>query len=579
MSVVLRPYQTRIIAETSTLLQQGARAILVKSATGSGKTLTMSSLAYRLQQHRGIVQAHRAELVAQLSMALATVGMRHNLTVSSKVRRDIVDQQFAAFGRSFYDPGAAWSVESVDTAIKRSARYDIRYLMPDECHHVLPENKWGKGCTMYPDAQIIGWTATPCRTDGKGLGVEAGGLFQIMVEGPGAADLMADGYLCYYDIKIAVPVDLDLSGVQTTASGELNMQQAAEAVHASGRIVGDAVRVYLEHAPGKQAICFAVDTASAIDLRARYAAAGVAVAFVSGDSSIGDDRADSIRKFKRREIQMLINVDLFGEGFDVPGVEVVIMCRPTASFQWFSQATGRQMRPDMESIPQHYRDNWDAIGAAGRLACIAASRKPRGLVIDLVGNFHRTYKIGDAEHVGPPELFTAFSLDGRTRKREGIPQITCVGPNITDGRAGCFLNYERFYKSCPYCGVTPGSASRGGAGGAIAAEHVDGNIYDYDPAMLARLRAEVAKVDSPAPSFDWLGGYAAQGARAQWQERQNAQVQLREAIALWAGANHGLSEPELHSKFYLSFNTDVPSAAALGSTAALLLRDKILRSI
>lgn len=564
MSVILRPYQVRMNAETTALLNRGARAILVKGATGSGKSLTMASLALQLSNKRGIAQAHRAELVGQLSTALATVGMRHNLTVSSAVRREIVDSHFENFGRSFYDPSAAWSVESVDTAIRRSARYDVQYLLPDECHHVLPENKWGKGCAMYPDAQIIGYTATPCRTDGKALGVEGGGIFQAMVDGPGPAELMAEGYLCEYDLKISVPSDLDLSQVQVTASGELNMQQAAQAVHASGRIVGDAVAVWQAHAHGRQTICFAVDTAAALELRERFSAAGVAVAFVSGDSSIGDDRAESIRKFKRRQIQVLINVDLFGEGFDVPGVEVVMMCRPTASFQWFSQSVGRCVRPDMDSIAPQYRAAWNTLGAAGRRACIAASRKPRGLVIDLVGNFLRTYRIGDDEHVGAPELFNRFSLSGRTRKREGIPQCTCLN---------CFLNYERFYKACPHCGTAPERSAAGGAGATVP-EHVDGNIYDYDPEMLARLRAEVLRIDGPPPSFDYLAGHAAAGARSQWYERQQAQAALREAIAVWA-AQPGLSEPELASKFYLSFGMDVPTACALGTSAASALIARI----
>jgi superfamily II DNA or RNA helicase len=558
-----------MIAEGAALWQRGARAVLYKAATGAGKSLTMGSIVAGLQHSRGVVQAHRAELVGQLSKALATVGVRHNLTVSSAVRREIVDQHFEQFGRSYYDPGAPWSVESVDTAIKRSARYDVRYLLTDECHHVLPGNKWGKAALMYADARIGGFTATPCRTDGKALGIEQGGLFQAMVDGPGPAELMADGYLCEYDIKISVPTDLDMSQVQLTASGEFNMTQTAAAVHASGRIVGDAVRIYQEVSPGKRAIVFAVDTASAIELRERFAAAGVAVAFVSGDASRGDPRTASVQAFRARALQVLINVDLFGEGFDVPGVEVVIMCRPTASFQWFAQAVGRCMRPDMDSIHADHRANWDALGAAGRRMCIAASRKPRGLVIDLVGNFTRTYRIGDAEHVGPPELFTAFSLDGRTRQREGIPQRTCMD---------CFLQYERFYKACPHCGMEPERPALA-AGGATAAEHVDGNIYDYDPAMLARLRSEVARIDGPPLLPQNLTGAAAAGARSQWYERQQAQAQLREAIAVWAGANAGLAEAELHSKFFLSFNADVPSACALGSSAALSLRDRILGSL
>lgn len=561
----LRPYQSRMIEAGMNFWRRGARAVLFRLATGGGKSITAATAATMLQG-RGVVQAHRAELVGQLSLALSSVGLRHNLTCSSATRRLIVDQHFEAFGRSMYDPGAAWSVESVDTAIKRTARLDTKWLFPDECHHVLPANKWGKAAAMYEHAQIGGWTATPCRTDGQGLGIEAGGLFNVMVDGPGAADLMAEAYLCEYDIKVSVPTDLDLSQVQIAANGELNMRQAATAVHASGRIVGDAVRLWIEATGGHyQSILFAVDIESAKELHARYIAAGVPCAVVTGED-LDADRAHTIREFKAKRIRILINVDLFGEGFDVPGVQCVIMCRPTASFQWFSQAVGRALRPDVDW--SFYGAIWDSIGAAGRKAAIAASAKPRGLVLDLVGNFARTYKIGDAEHVGAPELFVGWSLSGRTkRQRPGdeIPQKNCLH---------CFKPYERYLSTCPHCGQRPPAAPPS----AVQAL-VDGNLYDYDPQLLARLRAEVARIDAPAPIMQHLGGLAAAGARNQWHERQQVQAALREAIALWAGHRAGRTEDELHREFYLRFGVDVLGAMALGASPAEALRGRIMERL
>lgn len=245
-----------------------------------------------------------------------------------------------------------------------------------------------------------------------------------------------------------------------------------------------------------------------------------------------------------------------------------MMARPSASFQWFSQAVGRCLRPDLDSMPTAAA-MWDTLGAAGRRAAIASSRKPRGMLIDLVGNFTRTYRIGDAEHVGPPELFTGFSLDGRTRKRnvgDAIPTRTCLN---------CFLPYERYYKACPHCGTAAPVPPVG-----TAPDIVDGNIYDYDPVMLAQARAEVARIDGPVlVPRELMGTPAGSATHNNWLERQRVQHALREAIALWAGYSAGLSEPELASKFYLTFGVDVVRACALGGTPAESLRARIMEKL
>lgn len=557
----MRPYQTRTQTEIKNMWAAGARSVVAVLGTGAGKTATAADLTKQLPGSRGIMQAHRAELVGQLSVALGRAGVRHNLTVSSATRRNIVDMHFEKIGRSMYDPGAAWSVESVDTAIRRSARYDITHVFTDECHHVVPGNKWGRGLDMYPSARVLGLTASAhCRSDGQGLGIIADGFFHGLVIGPSAAELMRDGYLCEYDIKVAVPSDLDLSEVQVTTSGELNMQQAARAMHASNRIVGDAVQAYQEHAAGKLNICFAVDIEHAREIAAQYNNAGIPASMVSGEDS-DDDRTSAIRRFMRREILVLVNVDLFGEGFDVPGVEVVQMCRPTASFALFTQQVGRQLRID---VADALHAIWDDLGVVGRRLEIAKSRKPRGLVLDHVGNFYRTFKIGDEEHVGPPELFTGFSLDGRTKKRqtgEAIPLRVC---------SQCYMPFERFYDACPFCGTAVPAPPVG-----KAPAHVDGSLRDYDPELLARMRAEVYRIDGAPVLPQSLSGPARLAATGQWYERQRAQAALRESIAVWAGRRSGRSETELHREFYLRFGVDVLGALACNQSAAEKLIERI----
>lgn len=564
----LRPYQTAMIEGVDSLWARGARNVLVRAPTGAGKTLCSMTLVAREAAAgvAGVVQAHRAELVAQLSCALAGAGVRHDLTVNSATRRAIVDQHLSKFGRSYFDPRSPWSVESVDTAIKRRPRDGVKLVVVDEAHHCASGNKWVRGVNMYEDAKVLGFTATPCRTDGQGLNRASGGIFDAMVDGPHTAELMREGYLCEYDIKVAVPADLHLEGVAVSASGELNMTQAAAAMHASSSIVGDAVDAYLKHCPGKLCICFAVDIEHAREITRKYLAAGVMASMLSGSHS-ETERAAVLGQFARGDLRVLVNVDLFGEGFDVPGVEVVQMCRPTASFSLFTQQVGRALRV---AVAPEVARGWAEMGADARRAAIAASAKPRALILDHVGNMLRTYKVGDTEHVGPPEMFVGWSLDGRTKRRsagDAIPTRTCTG---------CFMPFERYYGACPFCGL-PVPAPEPGS----VPAHVDGNMYDYAPELLAQMRAEVARVDGPPLLPAGLSGPAKMAATARWNERQQGQQALRATIALWAGApsRTGRPDADLQREFYLRFGVDVLGAMALGAAAAEELRLRVMENI
>ena len=560
MSAVLRGYQTQIQGEIRQAWNAGAQYVMAVMGTGCGKTVTGMSLAATLPGV-GVVQAHRAELVGQLSVALAEQGIRHDITASAKVRRQIVDNHMDVLGRSYYDPQAAWSVESVDTAIRRTPRRSANWVVVDEGHHVVQGNKWHRGLQQHPDARGLLLTATPCRTDGKGLGAHTDGIVNKLIVGPGLGQAMADGYLVEYDIKAPTASDLNMSDVHVGANGEFNQSEVAKAVHASNKIIGDAVDCYRQFAWGKLCIVFAVDISHARKLLDSYVAAGIPTELVTGDD-LDDVRLHAMKRFKARETWVLINVDLFGEGTDVPGVEVVQMCRPTASFSLFAQQIGRMLRLDIDRLLMQM---WDTFTPALRRQYIAASRKPRALLIDHVGNIYREFKIGDIVYKGPPEGFSAWSLERRGKRASSggggaIPQRICTG---------CYQSYERIYDACPFCGIDapPPESSD--------IKHTDGNLYDFDPAYLAQLRAEIARIDEPPPSSLAMLGDNAGHARHAWIARQNAQHQLRQVIATWAGLWASRSDSENYRRFYHTFGIDVAQAQTLGAGDAAKLNVKI----
>lgn len=563
----LRGYQLQLKQGIYDAWRGGAQCVVGVTATGSGKTVTMASMAAELSG-RGLVQAHRAELVGQLSIALAREGVRHNIIAAKKNIKAIAGAHMEEFGRVFYDPRANWCVASVDTLIKRPdpMAHLVNWVFTDEGHHVLAENKWGKAMSAYPNAKRLLMTATPCRADGQGLGLHHDGLADAMVLGPGLAQLMAEGYLTTYRVAVPLASDLDISDVHITAGGDYNQQEGARAVKRSKKIVGDIVQNYRENAPGKLAIVFAADIEHAQTITDAFNAAGVAAALVTGETDEGD-RRDTMKRFKARQLHVLVNVDLFGEGVDVPAVEVVIMARLTASFSLFSQMIGRMLRL---FITPELMAAWGTFTPAQRHAHIAASPKPFGVLFDHVGNVYREFKVGNTVYGGYPKLslpegFTNWDLDRRQRRSsgagEGIPQRMCTG---------CFKPYERIYDACPYCGAdAPPPALRGGP------QQVDGDLRYLDEQILATCRSQLIAIDGQ-PRIPQNVSPVVQAAMIKTHhERQRQQAFLRQAIAQWAGWHHMDSEAVNHRRFFHTFGVTTVQAITLGAGDAAKLTERI----
>lgn len=561
----LRPYQSQAKTDIHAAWAGGFSNVLAVLPTGAGKTVLFSDI---LHDHQGAscAIAHRQELVAQISLALARDRVRHRIIGPKSIVKLCVNIHMAELGASYYDPRARCAVAGVDTLVRRGKELSpwlqsVSLWVQDEAHHVLRDNKWGDAAAMFPNAKGLGVTATPMRADGKGLGRDADGLFDTMIVGPGMRDLIDAGYLTDYRI-FAPPSDLDLSNVTVGASGDYVQKKLKTAVRSS-HIMGDIVAHYLRIAPGKLGVTFVSDVETATDVAAQFNAAGVPAEVVSAKTPDAD-RIAIIRRFKNRELLQLVNVDLFGEGFDLPAIEVVSMGRPTQSFGLYVQQFGRVLRLMIDPALYPY---WDNYTNAERLAHIAASTKPRGIIIDHVGNV--------AQH-GLPDARREWTLDRREKRSSGrspgvIPTWTCEE---------CSGVWENIYKRCqaPECGAErPPPASRD------APEFVDGDLSELDPATLAIMRGEIERVDMPTEAYreelaakraPHIGQMAGVKRHA---ERQEAQAALRESIAWWAGYQRAMQRPDSESyrRFYFAFGVDVMTAQALNTKEATALAARI----
>ncbi len=528
----LRGYQTDLIADVRDAWGQGALNVMAVLPTGGGKTVCFGTI---LREHNGAscAIAHRSELVGQMSTTLAKLQVRHRIIAPVGTIRDIVTRHMHETGRSWHDPMAPAAVAGVDTLTKRdlgSWAEQVTLWVIDECHHLLAANKWGKGVSLFPNARGLAVTATPVRADGRGLGRGSDGLIDYMVQGPTKRELIDAGYLTDYRI-FAPASDIDLANVPVSdITGDFSAPALRDAAKRS-HVTGDIVENYMKIAPGKLGVTFCVSVELAGETAARYRAAGVPAEMVSANTP-ELERAAILRKFARRELLQLVNVDLFGEGFDLPAIEVVSMGRPTASYGLYVQQFGRACRP-MEN-------------------------KDRAIIIDHVGNVLR-HGLPDA-----PRIWTLDRRERRARnKEELLQQPVRVCPE-------CTIVYEKFHLACPHCGHVPVPKSR------AAPEHVDGDITELDPAVLARLRRE-SDVDA-APKVPYGANDAIRGAIMKrhriWKESQRG---LRETMALYGGWQKHLGRPqrEAYKRFFVEFGVDVATAQGLPASEATELNARI----
>lgn len=533
----LRPYQQKLHDDIYASWHSGHRNVLAVLPTGGGKTVTFSHIVSE-EPGSSIVLAHRAELVAQMSLALARERVRHRIIGPAALIRLCVNGHISELSHSYYDANAKTAVASVQsvTSHKDMSQWftQVALWVHDEAHHLLRDNQFGKAVACFPNARGLGVTATPGRADGRGLGRHADGLFDTMLFGPTPRDLINEGFLSEYKI-FAPPSNLDLSAVTVTAGGDYNPIQLREATKKS-TVLGDIVEHYVKHARGKLGLTFADSIENATDIAARYREHGIRAEVLTGKTPDGL-RAHIIQQFKAREVMQIVSVSLIDEGFDCPGVEVVSDGAATESFNRFAQRFGRGLRVLPGKTHMYYFDH-----------------------------------VGNTLRHGLPDGPRSWSLNRRERKGSsksgGIPLRVCVNEE-------CVQPYERIHKACPYCGTVPPIPVHSGP------EHVDGDLFELDLDVLRRLRGEIERVQGDFYAPKGLSLPAQIAARRNHVERADAQRSLLNAIAWWAGLEsaQGREYSESYRRFYFKFGVDVATCQTLGRAETEDLHGRLLAEL
>lgn len=358
--ITFRPYQETAIQAARTRIAKGVKRVLLNAPTGAGKTVIAAGVV-QLAIAKGkkvLFLAHRRELIEQ--------------TVAKLVEGGVLNFGVIMAGNRLNNAAAPVQVASIQTLIRRELpEADLIFI--DEAHRAASRS-YLSVLANYPGAAVLGLSATPERLDGKGLD----DIFDDMVVVETVPNLIGQGFLvrptCY------VGPTADLSGVKIKR-GDYDETQLAEAMD-KPKLVGDIVANWKRLAAGKRTAVFATGVEHARHITQEFSAAGVSAATVTGETPIAEREA-IISDWRSGYIQVVTNVFVFVEGFDMPEMECVILARPTKSVSLYLQAVGRVMRP--------------AVGKAG------------ALVLD---------HAGCCQLHGAPHIEREWTLEGMAKKRK-----------------------------------------------------------------------------------------------------------------------------------------------------------------
>ena len=296
------------------------RNVMVQMPTGTGKTHLLAAIVREFLRGSGSrvwIVAHRRELVDQIEETVS----RHGMSKEDGRVRVMSIQWLSRNRKDMYE--------------------EPDLIVIDEAHHALAETYrilWEK----YPEARKLGMTATPCRLNGKGFM----DLFNSLITSWTVAEFIGKGWLSSFDY-VSIRANsreqrLIDSLKKRGADGDYQVKEMNEVLNRETSI-GRLYESVERYAHGKKGIVYAVSIAHARRIAACYSAHGLESVAIDSRTP-ASERKELVDDFRRGKVKVLVNVDIFSEGFDCPDVEFVQLARPTLSLAKYLQQVGRGLR-------------------------------------------------------------------------------------------------------------------------------------------------------------------------------------------------------------------------------------------
>lgn len=377
----LRDYQEHLLDQTWYAFKKNKRVLSVLPC-GGGKTIMF---AYMCQKHiEKKLGGHVWFLVH---------------------RRELIEQTIQTFYKNHISMDHVF-IGMVQTVSKHLNEYEAPTLIVfDEAHHATAKT-WTKIIEKYPNVPLVGLTATPCRRDGKALG----NIFQDMEIGKSPEWLIEHGYLSHYDYY-APKIDFKESDWKMKGS-DFDQETVARYL-CDSKIYGNIFK-YIDLKRKTIIYCPSVKYSQLLveQINDKY---GKVARHFDGDTP-NKERDDIIKNFKKGNIRILSNVDLIGEGFDVPDCDCVMLLRPTMSLALYIQQSMRCLRP---------------------------GNNKKAVIYDFVGNVFRH---------GLPTQDQEWSLDHSLRVKNPSGEKDLIVRTCSN----CYRVYKGRDSICPYCGFNNG---------------------------------------------------------------------------------------------------------------------------
>lgn len=331
----LYPYQKTVVTQIAKAFRKHRR-VLFTLPTGAGKTYVISHVTREFKRTTGkdvLILAHRRELVEQLATRLVEDGVPQP-DLGIIMSRDSRENELAAF-----------QVASIDTLIRREELGRFGMVVVDEAHRAVA-NKFQKVMGRYPEAKILGATATPCRLDH----IPMGDAFDELVVGERHQQLFEGKYLVRPRV-FSKGEAIDMKDVKL-AGGDFESESLERVVNRP-TLRGDIVEHFRAHAGARATIGFAVNRQHAKDLVETFNQAGIHSEVVDSGTT-KKDREDILGRegrLAKGRTKVVWTVDIASEGLDRAFIKCIIMARPTRSLVVYMQQCGRGLRPYGNTTP------------------------------------------------------------------------------------------------------------------------------------------------------------------------------------------------------------------------------------